>query len=81
MSYKNKEWLIQKRITEALTLKEIGEEVGISESTVRYWLRKFEITTNGVRRTSIRATPVSVPAKKMSRKERKRQRKALKKIK
>ena len=42
--YKQKEWLYNKRIVEKLTLKDIGDLAGISESAVRYWLKKLDIT-------------------------------------
>ena len=83
MSYKERAWLIQKKITEGMINRDIGKLEGVSESTIRYWLKKYDITSTSTSttNTSIRAVPIRIKPTKMSRKERKRQKKALKRVK
>jgi 5-methylcytosine-specific restriction endonuclease McrA len=41
--YKNKKWLEEKYCSENLSQKEIADMVGIHDTTLGYWLRKFNI--------------------------------------
>jgi len=41
--YRNKDWLKKKYLSEKKSCKEVGKICGIGESSVRYWLHKFNI--------------------------------------
>lgn len=42
-NYRNKDWLENQYITQKKSTVKIGEEVGCSNTTISYWLKKFNI--------------------------------------
>ena len=42
-TYRSMRWLREKRFKEGLTLKEIGELCGASNTTIQRWLKKYEL--------------------------------------
>lgn len=49
-TYRNKKWLERKRLKEGWSMEEIAFELGVSDSTICYWLKKFGIKSGRVRR-------------------------------
>jgi len=41
--YKDPEWLRQKYVDERCSLKDIGDEFGVSKETIKYWIKKHNI--------------------------------------
>ncbi|MFA5168941.1 MAG: HNH endonuclease [Candidatus Omnitrophota bacterium] len=52
MSYKNRDWLYLKYVTEELSLGDIAAEIGVCPQTISYWLKKYGIPTRTVSEAS-----------------------------
>lgn len=51
--YKDKDWLYQKYVVEELSTPKIAKIAGCSDSTIRIWLKKFNIETRTSGRTPL----------------------------
>lgn len=43
--YKDEDWLRDRYVEDRYSIREIGEECGVSRSTIRHWIHKFNIET------------------------------------